>query len=77
LLFGAVSELHEITDYVNQLVTFALTVTEVSPPAPGLVLPTLRREDIDAAYATRAARAAAYATRLARDTDFSLAGLAG
>jgi len=50
---------------------------EVAPPAPGLLLPTLRRMDIDAAYPTRAARAAAYATRLQRDTDYSKAGFAG
>lgn len=77
VLFVAVDTLHEATDYINSLVTFTLTVNEVAPPAPGLVLPTLRREDIDAAFPTRAARAAAYATRIARDTDFSKAGLAG
>lgn len=58
-------------------ISFAWTVDEVQPPAPGLVIPTLRRKDIDAAFPTRAARAAAYATRLARDSDYSKAGLAG
>lgn len=77
LLFAAVGELHESTDYINQLVTFNLTVTEVDPPAPGLLLPVLRRADLDAAYATRGAMDAAYATRLAMDSDYSLAGLAG
>jgi hypothetical protein len=58
-------------------ISYAWTVDEVQPPAPGLVIPALRRKDIDAAFPTRAARAAAYATRLARDSDFSKAGLAG
>lgn len=57
--------------------TYEMSVDEVQPPAPGLVIPTLRRDDIDIAFATRDARAAAYATRLARDTDYSKAGLAG
>lgn len=77
VLFAAVDVLHESTDYFNQLVTFTLTVNEVRPPAPGLILPTLRREDLDAAYATRGAMDAAYATRLAQDTDYTKAGLAG
>jgi hypothetical protein len=77
VLFAAVDALHESTDYVNSLVTFNLVVNEVAPPAPGLFIPTLRREDIDAAFTTRAARAAAYATRIQRDSDFSKAGLAG
>lgn len=77
LLFAAVAELHETTDYINGLVTFGLTVTEAAPPSPGLILPTLRRIDIDAAYATRDAMDAAYATRFAEDSDYSLAGLAG
>lgn len=77
VLFVSVDTVHEATDYINGTVTFSLTVNEVQPPAPGLVLPTLRRKDLDAAYATRAAGDAAYPTRLARDTDYSKAGLAG
>lgn len=79
VFFGSVSETHEVTDYSLQIpfITFAITVDEVRPPSPGLILPSLRRKDIDFAYATRAARAAAYATRLARDSDYSLAGVAG
>jgi hypothetical protein len=67
----------EQTDYISGTWGFKLQVDEVAPPAPGLIIPILRRADIDAAFATRAARAAAYATRLARDTDYSKAGLAG
>jgi len=77
VLFARVQQLSESVDYVNSRVTFALTVDEVAPPYPGLVIPLLRRADIDAAYATRGDRSAAYATRLERDTDYSLAGLAG
>lgn len=61
----------------NKMVFYSLPADEVAPPSPGLVIPLLRRDDIDAAYPTRAARAAAYATRIQRDTDYSLAGLAG
>ncbi|TAJ46364.1 MAG: hypothetical protein EPO52_17680 [Herbiconiux sp.] len=78
LLFASCSEIVETTIYAADVrVRFQLKVTEVAPPAPGLVLPSLRRMDIDAAFATRAARAAAYASRLARDTDYTKAGLAG
>ncbi|AGW41746.1 excinuclease ABC subunit C [Leifsonia xyli subsp. cynodontis DSM 46306] len=77
VLFASVDMVHESVDYINSLVTFALTVNEVAPPAPGLIIPTLRREDLDVAYATRGAGDAAYATRLSRDTDYSKAGLAG
>lgn len=79
VFFAGITEVAEVTDYVTPtpFITFQMTATEVQPPAPGLVIPTLRRMDIDAAFATRAARAAAYATRLQRDTDYSKAGLAG
>lgn len=78
ILYVSCSEPHEVTDYSNTpYIMFQMSVDEVQPPSPGLLIPTLRRMDIDAAYPTRAARAAAYATRLARDTDYSLAGLAG
>lgn len=61
----------------NKFVVYSIPADEVAPPSPGLVLPLLRRKDIDAAFPTRAARAAAYSTRLARDTDYTKAGLAG
>jgi hypothetical protein len=77
LLFASCLQAHEVIGGVNRLFTWQLTVDEVSPPAPGLILPLLRRMDIDAAYATRAAMDAAYATRRAMDSDYSLAGLAG
>lgn len=50
---------------------------EVAPPSPGLVLPLLRRDDIDVAFATRNALDAAYLRRLDIDRDYSKAGLAG
>jgi hypothetical protein len=77
VLFAACPAPQRVQYGVGALITYDLTVDEVAPPAPGLVIPILRRKDIDAAYATRAARAAAYTTRLARDSDYSLAGLAG
>lgn len=58
-------------------ITYSMTVNEAQPASPGLVIPLLRREDIDFAYSTRSARDAAYATRLALVTDYSKAGLAG
>jgi hypothetical protein len=66
-----------LTAGANKLVQYQLDGDEVAPPSPGLVIPPLTRDDIDAAYATRDARAAAYASRLARDSDYTLAGLAG
>jgi hypothetical protein len=77
LLFAACLQPHEVISGINRLIVWQMTIDEVAPVSPGLIIPALRREDIDAAYATRAARAAAYATRVARDTDFTLAGLAG
>lgn len=77
VLFAAVAEVHEVSYTQATVVTFSFTVDEVAPPAPGLVLPLLRRKDIDVDYPTRAARAADYATRLARDVDYTKAGLAG
>ncbi|MFJ3029817.1 hypothetical protein ACIPEQ_13320 [Curtobacterium sp. NPDC087080] len=61
----------------NKAIRYVLPGTEVAPPSAGLVIPTLRRKDIDAAYPTRAARAAAYQSRIQRDTDYTKAGLAG
>ena len=72
VLFAGILDPHEVDYGVYAMITMAMTVDEVSPPAPGLVMPTLRRKDIDAAYPTRSARAAAYPTRLARDSDYSL-----
>ncbi|SBN64461.1 hypothetical protein GA0004736_3421 [Curtobacterium sp. 9128] len=66
-----------LTSGANKLVQYQLDGDEVAPPAPGLIIPALSRDDIDAAYPTRAARAAAYTSRLERDTDYTLTGLAG
>ncbi|QWT24937.1 hypothetical protein KPL76_06160 [Subtercola sp. PAMC28395] len=77
LLFAGCLDPHETIAGVNALLTFTMAVDEVAPPYPGLIIPTLRRADIDAAFPTRGARAAAYATRGDRDADFSKAGLAG
>lgn len=63
-----------LTSGANAFVQYQLDGDEVAPPAPGLVIPSLTRDDIDAAYPTRDARAAAYTSRLQRDTDYSLAG---
>lgn len=77
VLFAGCLDPHEVNFGYYAMITMAMTIDEVAPPAPGLVLPLLRRKDIDAAYPTRGARAAAYPTRLARDTDYSKAGLGG
>ncbi|ROS62209.1 hypothetical protein EDF38_1312 [Frigoribacterium sp. PhB160] len=78
--FGTIDELHEVAFDVARdggAVMFTFTANEARPPAPGLVPALLRRDDVDAAYPTRAERASAYLTRLDRDRDFTLAGLAG
>jgi hypothetical protein len=80
VFFGTVEELHEKAVDVfagGSAVRFQFNSDEALPPAPGLVTAILTRDDIDAAYPTREARAAAYLTRLDRDRDYSLAGLAG
>ncbi|PCN47014.1 hypothetical protein Csp2054_14320 [Curtobacterium sp. 'Ferrero'] len=77
VLFWGCTTPKRLTSGANKLVQYQLDGSEVAPPAPGLVVPSLTRDDIDAAYPTRAARAAAYTSRLARDTDYKLAGLAG
>jgi hypothetical protein len=77
--YASVDEVHEVPVNIQigrEDITFTFEATEARPPAPGLVTAVLRRMDIDAAYPTRAARAAAYATRLDRDSDYSLAGVA-
>lgn len=50
---------------------------EAARPAPGFFIPLLRRMDVNAFYASRAALDAAYLTRLAANRDYSLAGYAG
>jgi hypothetical protein len=77
LLFAACLQPKEVIAGINRLIAWQMVIDEVAPPAPGLLLPLLRREDIDAAFTTRAARAAAYATRIQRDSDYTKAGLAG
>lgn len=78
--FAAVTEAHEI-DVTYALggtqIAFHMAGDEVSPPAPGIVVPLLRRKDINAAYATNAAIAAGNLTRLAVNRQYSLAGLGG
>ncbi|WIA99750.1 hypothetical protein [Curtobacterium sp. MCBA15_012] len=76
LFFGCLAPERQSSG-ANRAIRYSLQGDEVAPPAPGLVIPALRRSDIDAAYPSRDARAAAYRTRLARDTDYDLAGLAG
>jgi hypothetical protein len=77
VFFAACPSPQELGYAAASTLIFNLACDEVRPPTPGLVIPILRREDIDAAYTTRAARAAAYATRIARDNDYTKAGLAG
>jgi hypothetical protein len=77
VLFAGCLDPHEISFGNYAMITYQMSIDEVLPPAPGLVIPLLRRKDIDAAFTTRAARAAAYSTRLLRDTDYTRAGLGG
>lgn len=77
LLFAGVLDPQEVIQGVNAMTGFNMTIDEVQPPSPGLIIPALRRDDIDIFFATRTLRAAAYATRTARDIDYSKAGLAG
>lgn len=77
VFFMGVPDPEEFRHGMYALSGFTMNATEVAPPYPGLVRPLLRRMDLDAAYATRAARSAAYATRIQRDQDYSLAGFAG
>lgn len=77
LLFAGVLDPQEAIGGINADLRFNMTVDEVRPPYPGLIIPTLRREDIDFFFATRTLRAAAYATRVARDIDYTKAGIAG
>lgn len=53
------------------------TGTEVQPPFPGLAVPLLTYDDLDAAYVSYDERDAAYASYTDMDRDYSLAGLAG
>jgi hypothetical protein len=62
---------------VGQELQVAFTSDEANPVAPGLVVTQLTRDDLDAGYLTRAAQNRAYASRVDRDSDYSLAGLAG
>lgn len=50
---------------------------EAARPAAGIFIPLLRRMDVNAFYASRAAFNAAYLTRLDANRDYSLAGYAG
>lgn len=49
---------------------------EAAPPTPGLFIPLLTRNDIDAYYSSRDAVDAAYLRRVDIDRDYSLAGYA-
>ncbi|MFF2274216.1 hypothetical protein ACFVTX_18220 [Agromyces sp. NPDC058136] len=57
-------------------VQFIGTLTEVEPPHPGLVMPLLRYDDLDA-FGDYAAQDAGWATYTDRDRAYALAGLAG
>lgn len=58
------------------LTEWDLTATEVSPPAPALIVPLLRRSDINAFYATRTAVNSGNLTRDAVNRRYDLAGTA-
>jgi len=58
------------------LTEWDLKADEISPPAPGLIVPLLTRADINAFYATRAAVRADNLTRGAVNRRYDLAGTA-
>ena len=57
-------------------ITYAMTGDEVSPPAPGLVVPLLTRADVNAYYVSRAAVRAGNISRLAVNRKYEIAGTA-
>jgi len=58
----------------GQLTEWDLPATEVSPPAPSLIIPLLTRDDISAFFATRTAVNVAHLTRDAVSRRYDLAG---
>lgn len=62
--------------YGGSEIDWDLTGDEVSPPAAGIIIPLLRRKDINAAFATNAAIAAGNLTRLAVNRRYDLGGTA-
>lgn len=78
--FAAVFSLEEKPVTVHMggtLIEFSAgDVNEASPPFPGLIIPLLTRDDIDASFASRNAIDAAYLRRLDVDRDYSKAGTA-
>lgn len=67
------SEPHPDTD----VVVWRMVADQVESPVPALVMPLLRRVDVDAYYATRAAVAVDNATRAAVDRRYDIAGSGG
>lgn len=63
--------------YGGSQIMYAFTGDEVEPPYPGLVVPPLTYDDIDASFATYDDEDAAYATYTDRDRAYELAGAAG
>lgn len=61
----------------GEIIAFHGSVDEVEPPYPGLVIPPLTYDDIDASFATYDEADAAFATYTDRDRAYELAGAAG
>ena len=59
------------------MLSHQFTGDEVAPPIPGLFIPLLRRADLNAYYATRAALNADNLTRSDVNRRYDLAGFAG
>ncbi|RLK47614.1 hypothetical protein [Microbacterium telephonicum] len=79
-LFAHIATLNEVDidyRYGDEWSRFQATVTEVSPPAPGLVISPLSYDDLDVSYASYDARDDAYPSYDDQDTDWALAGAAG
>ncbi|MBX3435919.1 MAG: hypothetical protein KF861_00290 [Planctomycetaceae bacterium] len=77
--FAAVLSMTEkpITVHMGgELIEFEGSADEVAPPYPGIIVPLLTRDDVDAFYSTRDLLDAAYARRIDIDRDYSLVGTA-
>lgn len=73
---GTLSEVDR-SGFGGGVVGFDLTVDEVSPPVPALVISVLSYMDLDASFASYTAMDNAYASYDQRDRDYSLAGATG
>jgi hypothetical protein len=73
---GDLAEVEKNVRLRGELIAFSGSMDESEPPFPGLVVPLLTYDDIDA-YGNYTAQDAGWITYTARDRAYELAGLAG